>query len=155
MRRHLAHRPCLKWRWVRDAQCCQVRGSLQLLISFHLRERDKMWSRSILVWRGLEWFCFGEGDDVRCRLCGESICFGSALFPHLFMCVRSPSFCLSWRVTVVIGLAVHSGMAGCLGVVLLVGVLLGQTRWVSLLTRLWNRFWEVILLIALASGHLL
>ena len=55
------------------AQFLDVRGSQQLLISSHLRERDKMLLRSILcgeVWDG---FLMGkaESDDVRCQFCGE------------------------------------------------------------------------------------
>ena len=48
-------------------------GSLQLLTSSHLRERDKMLLRAILcgcVWNG---FLLGKAkkEDVACRLCGK------------------------------------------------------------------------------------
>ena len=46
------------------------KGSLQLLTSSHLRERDKMLSRAILcgeVWNG---FLLGK-EDVPCRFCGK------------------------------------------------------------------------------------
>ena len=49
------------------------RGSLQLLTSSHLRERDKMLLRAILcrrVWNG---FLLGKAkkEDVPCRFCGQ------------------------------------------------------------------------------------
>ena len=48
-------------------------GSLQLLTSSHLRERDKMFVRAILcgcVWKG---FLLGKAkkEDVPCRFCGK------------------------------------------------------------------------------------
>ena len=79
------------------------------------------------------------------------ICFGVYFSPV----VHVRESCSSWHETAGIGLVVCSGMVGCLGLVLLVSVLLGPTRWFSLLTGLWSRFLVVILLTALVAGLLL
>ena len=73
------------------------RGSLQLLDSSHLRERDKMLLRSILsdgVWNG---FLLGTArkDEVPCRFCGGKDGDGHLLwectFPPPFALESSPS----------------------------------------------------------------
>ena len=84
-----------------------------------------------------------KGDEAKCQD-GD----GHLFCDCTFMCVSSLNLCHSWRVIVVIGIVVCLSMVGCLGLVLLVVVLLGLTRWVYLLIGLWSRFWEVILLIA-------
>ena len=55
------------------AEYVDFKGSLQLLTSSHLRERDKMLLRAILcggVWNG---FLLGKAkkEDVPCRFCGK------------------------------------------------------------------------------------
>ena len=71
-----------------------LRGSLQLLTSSHLRERDKMLLRAILcgsVWNG---FLLGKAkkEDVPCRFCGKKgwrwALFFGAYFSLLLQHVR-------------------------------------------------------------------
>ena len=64
---------CLRGKVFRGVQFADFKGSLQLLISSHLRERDKMLLRAILcggVWNG---FLLGQAkkDDVPCQFCGK------------------------------------------------------------------------------------
>ena len=105
----------------RGVEFADLKGSLQLLNSTHLRDRDKMLLRAILcggVWNG---FLLGKAkkEDIPCRFCGKKDGDG-----HLFWeCSFQPSFsmyvnCLSLLSScpwiVVSGLDVYSGMAGCL-----------------------------------------
>ena len=58
---------------VLGGEYADFRGSLQLLTSSHLRERDKMLSRAILC--GCVWHGFlgkAKKEDVPCRFCGKS-----------------------------------------------------------------------------------
>ena len=104
-------------------------GSLQLLTSSHLRERDKMLLRAILcggVWNG---FLLGkaEKEDVPCRYCGKRDGDG-----HLFWeCTFSPSlqhvrelpefaYLMSLDRSKWHGLDACFGMVGCLVLVALV-----------------------------------
>ena len=70
------------------AEFVDFKGSLQLLTSSHLRERNKMLSRAILcgeLWNG---FLLGKAkkEDVQCRFCGRKDGDG-----HLFWeCTFSP-----------------------------------------------------------------
>ena len=86
-----------------SVEFADFKGSLQLLNSSHLRERDKMLLRAILcggVWNG---FLLGKAkkEDVPCRFCGKEgwvmdIYFGSVLFPPFSMYVNYlslPSSC--------------------------------------------------------------
>ena len=66
-----------------------IYGSHQLLVSSHLRERDKMLLRAILsggVWNG---FLLSkvQKEDVPCRFCGapdnDGHLFGGLYFSHL------------------------------------------------------------------------
>ena len=76
-------------------QFADFKGSLQLLISFHLRERDRMLLRAILcgvVWNG---FLLGQAkkDDVPCRFCGkkdgDGHLFWECTFPLLYCMLGS------------------------------------------------------------------
>ena len=67
-------------------------GSLQLLTSSHLRERDKMSLRAILcggVWNG---FLIGTAkkEDVPCRFCGKRDGDGHLFWEGLFLLSLSP-----------------------------------------------------------------
>ena len=71
------------------AEFSDLQGSLQLLDSSHLRERDKMLLRAILcggVWNG---FLLGKAkkEDVPCRFCGkrdgDGHLFWECIFPLL------------------------------------------------------------------------
>ena len=111
-------------------------GSLQLLTSSHLRERDKNVVKSHFMWWSLEripsWKA--KKEDVPCRFFGKKmvmdIYFGNVPFhlPSLSPCLLSlllhvrelPAFPLLWPLIEVIGLAVCYGMAGCLGLLVLV-----------------------------------
>ena len=73
-------------------------GSLQLLTSSHLRERDKMLLRAILcvgVWNG---FLLGKAkkEDVPCRFCGkrdgDGLLFWECSFPPLQHVRELPEF---------------------------------------------------------------
>ena len=95
-----------------------VDGSLQLLNSGHVRERDKALLRSILVggvWAG---FLLHEvkGQRVPCRFCGGVMTVmvtfsGNALF-HLWL--RFVSFMISWSWISRLGHGVCFGMVGFL-----------------------------------------
>ena len=56
------------------AKFSDFQGSLQLLTSSHLRERDKMLLRAILCGRVWNGFLLGKAkkEDVPCRFCGKS-----------------------------------------------------------------------------------
>ena len=80
----------------RGAQFLDVIGSLQLLFSSHLRERDKMLLRSILS--GGAWNGFllekARNEDVRCRFCGDGHLFWDCTFSHLVHVWELPEFML-------------------------------------------------------------
>ena len=79
-----------------------VHGSLQLLNSAHVRERDKALLRSVMVggvWNG---FLLGHlrGQPVSCRFCGAPdgdghLCWGMYLFTLLLRSVKILSFMIS------------------------------------------------------------
>ena len=78
-----------------------VRGSLQLLVSSHVRERDKGLLRAVMaggVWNG---FLLGRvrGQRVPCRFCGapdhEGHLFWECTFPPLVEIRGRPSFMIS------------------------------------------------------------
>ena len=81
-----------------SVEFADLTGSLQLLNSTHLRDRDKMLLRAIScggVWNG---FLLGKArkEDVPCRFCGKrmvmDIYFGNVLFPPFNMCATSLNF---------------------------------------------------------------
>ena len=82
-----------------SVQFADFRGSLQLLLSFHLREGDKMFSRAILcggVWNG---FFLGQAkkDGVPCQFCGkkkdgDGHLFWECTFPTLLHVRELPEF---------------------------------------------------------------
>ena len=57
----------------REVEYADFRGSLQLLTSSHLRERNKMLLRAILCGRVWNGFLLGKArkEDVPCRFCGK------------------------------------------------------------------------------------
>ena len=85
----------------RGGPLLDVCGSLQLLDSSHVRDRDKGLLRSIMV--GCVWnvFLLGtvKGQPVPCRFCGSPdvmvTCFGSVPFLPLLRFVKILSFMIS------------------------------------------------------------
>ena len=72
----------------RGVEYADFQGSLQLLTSSHLRERDKMLLRAILCGRVWNGFLLGQGQEGRCSLpflwskgWSWSLISGSVLFP--------------------------------------------------------------------------
>ena len=83
----------------RGGPLLDFRGSMQLLFSSHVRERDKALLRGILsggVWNG---FLLGkvQGENVSCRFCGgpdgDGHLFLDCPFPPLVAIRESPEFC--------------------------------------------------------------
>ena len=81
-----------------EGPCLDVSGTLQLLDSDHVREKDKALLRSILVggvWNG---FLLGkiQGQDVPCRFCGgrghDGHLFWECTFPPLVEIREHPEF---------------------------------------------------------------
>ena len=72
-----------------------LKGSLQLLTSSHLRERDKMLLRTILCGRVWNGFLLGKAkkEDVPCRFCGkrdgDGHLFWECSFPSPSACART------------------------------------------------------------------
>ena len=113
------------------AEFADFQGSLQLLTSSHLRERDKMLLTAIFgggVWNG---FLLGKAkkEDVPCRFCGRKmvmdICFGNVLFPPFNMCANflSSHHLRPWIAAS--GPDACCGMVGCLDLVTFVKMTLG------------------------------
>ena len=106
-------------------QFADLKGSLQLLTSTHLRDRDKMLLRAILcggVWNG---FILGEAkkEDVPCRFCGKRDGDGHLFWdcsfplPPLQHVRELPEFAYLFifcPLTAASGLGVFFGMVGCL-----------------------------------------
>ena len=117
----------------RGGPLLDVHGSLQLLVSSHVRERDKALLRAIVVggvWNG---FLLGHirGQPVPCRFCGLTmmvICSGNVPFLLSLRSVNILSFMILWRWIRLLGLGAFFGMVGCLCsqvlVVLLPGLLM-------------------------------
>ena len=98
----------------RGVQCAPFKGSLQLLISSHLRERDKMLLRAIL--------CGGVWNGFPRR----------AMFPVSFVARKMEMvFCFLCLWIVVGGLVANLGMAGCLVLVAVMRGVLGLLLLVS------------------------
>ena len=86
----------------RGVEFADIKGSLQLLNSTHLRDRDKMLLRAILcggVWNG---FLLGKArkEDVPCRFCGkrdgDGHLFWECSFAPPSACARPPRFFISY-----------------------------------------------------------
>ena len=115
------------------AEFADIKGSLQLLNSTHLRDRDKMLLRAILcggVWNG---FLLGKAkkEDVPCRFCVVTvICFGIVHFPLPFSMLGN---CLSLHISSPLiaasGHDAYFGMVGCLVLVALVMGIPGLPVW--------------------------
>ena len=94
-------------------------GSLQLLTSSHMRERDKMLLRAILC--GSVWDGFLQGkakrEDVPCRFCGrrdvDGNLFWECSFPPLQHVRELLEFALLMSWIAVSGHVAYSGMVGC------------------------------------------
>ena len=104
----------------RGGSFLDVSGTLQLLNSDHVRERDKALLRGVLVggvWNGFYW---GRSGTV-VFLVGFAVVmimmvifFGIALFHLLLRFVKILNFTNSWRWISLFGLGACSGMGGCL-----------------------------------------
>ena len=103
-----------------------LKGSLQLLTSSHLRERDKMLLRAILcggVWNG---FLLGKArkEDVPCRFCGkrdgDGHLFWECSFPPSSMFGSFLNLLFLCPLIAVSGHVAYSGMVGCLDLRVLV-----------------------------------
>ena len=76
-------------------ETADLKGSLQLLNSTHLRDRDKMLLRAILCGRVWNGFLLGKArkEDVPCRSCGEKdgdghLFWESSFLPLFNMCAN-------------------------------------------------------------------
>ena len=85
----------------RGVQFADFQGSLQLLNSSHLRDRDSMLLRAILSGRAWNGFLLGQAkkDDVPCRFCGkkdgDGHLFWECTFPPLLHVRELPEFVTS------------------------------------------------------------
>ena len=103
----------------REGPFLDFSGTLQLLNSNHVRERDKALLRSVLVggvWNG---FLLSRvrGQRVPCRFCGGNdgdghLC-GIVLFLLWLRSVSILSFMIFWSWISPLGLGVSYGMGGC------------------------------------------
>ena len=110
-------------------------GSLQLVTSSHLRERDRMLLRAVLcggVWNG----CLlgkAKKEDVPCRFCGKKMvmvtCSGTVLFTPFSMFGIFLNLLILCPLTSASGLGVFFGMVGCLVSMALVLLTLGCLFW--------------------------
>ena len=109
------------WKGFRGSPWLDIDGTLQLLNSDHVRERDEALLRSIIV--GGVWNGFllqkVQGQQVPCRFCGGldsdgHLPFLECPFPPLVEIREHPELMLSWRWMSRLGLGVGFGMVGCL-----------------------------------------
>ena len=97
-----------------------LKGSLQLLNSTHLRDRDKMLLRAILCGRVWNGFLLGKArkEDVPCRFCGEKDgdghLFWECSFPPIQHVRELPEFTFLMSLDRSGGQDAYSGMVGCL-----------------------------------------
>ena len=83
---------------VRGGPLLDFRGSMQILFSSHVRDRDKALLRGILTGRVWNGFLFGkvQGENVPCRFCGgpdgDSHLFWECSYPPLVSVRESPEF---------------------------------------------------------------
>ena len=84
----------LKGRVFGGCEFADFPGSLQLLTSSHLRERDKMLLRAILcAVFGTDSFLARNKEDVPCRFCGRRDGDGHLFWECTFSPPSSPSAC--------------------------------------------------------------
>ena len=160
------------WRDAVSAQLCtrkgfrggplfDIDGTLQLLNSDHVRERDKALLRSILVggvWNG---FLLGKvrSQEVPCRFCGVVtlmvIFSGIVLFHLLLRSVNILSFMILWSWIRLLGLGASFGMVGYPFSLELMVVLLGLLPLMRVLLVFWSVRLGSILLASLLSGSYL
>ena len=98
-----------------------LKGSLQLLTSSHLRDRDNMLLRAILCWGVWNGFLLGKAkkEDVPCRFCGKNRdgdghLFWECSFSPFSMCANFLSLLFLCPWIAVIGHVAYSGMVGYL-----------------------------------------
>ena len=133
----------------RSGPLLDVHGTLQLLNSSHVRERDEALLRSVMlggVWHGF--FLVGgrvRGQPVPCRFCVALDSDGHLFFfwenvPFLLLLrfVKILNFMVSWEWIRLIGPGVRSGMAGTLRFLGLMVPLLGLLMLLRLLS-IWLR----------------
>ena len=144
-------------------ECSDFQGSLQLLTSSHLRERDKILLRATLcggVWNG---FLLGKAkkEDVPCRFCGKQdgdgpLVSGSVPFsPPFSMFGIFLSLLILCPLIAASGLGVFFGMVGCLDSVASVLKTPGLPPLVIWLLFISSGAWVLILLTLLIAGLLL
>ena len=114
----------------RGGPLLDVHGSLQLLVSSHVRERDKALLRAIMVggvWNG---FLLRHVNMFHVGFVGLLIMMGiySGNVPFLLLLrsVKILNFTNSWRWISLVGLDACFGMDGCPCSLVLIGVLLGR-----------------------------
>ena len=138
-----------------------IDGTLQLLNSDHVRERDKALLRSIMVggvWNG---FLLGKvrGQDVPCRFCGVVtlmvIFFGIVLFHLLLRSLNILSFMSLLRWIRLLGLGASFGMVGYPFSLALRVILLGLKPLLKALPIFLHVLFGGILLVSLLSGSFL
>ena len=109
-----------------------VSGTMQLLNSDHVRQRDKALLRGVLVGVFGMVLCWGRSRVAMCLvgfvvlMIMMAICFGIALFHLLSRFVKILNFTNSWRWISLVGLDACFEMDGCLCSLVLIGVLLGR-----------------------------
>ena len=97
-----------------------LKGSLQLLTSSHLRERDKMLLRAILCGGAWNGFFLGQArkEDVPCRFCGkkdgDGHLFWDCTFPPFSLFGIFLSLLIPCPLIAASGLGVFFGMVDCL-----------------------------------------
>ena len=136
-----------------------VSGTLQLLNSDHVRERDKALLRGVLVggvWNG---FFIGKRlSTVMCRvgfvvgMIMMVICFGNALFHLWWRFVKILNFTNSWRWISRFGLDACFGMVGCLCFLVPIWVLLGLRIFLRVLAICWRVLWVLTPLLLYLIG---
>ena len=150
--RHKVSMGLCKRKGFRGGPFLDVSGTLQLLNSDHVRERDKALLRGVLVggiWNG---FLLGKVKNchVPCRFCGGMImmdtCFGNALFHLWLRFVKILNFMNSWRWISLFGLGACFGMGGCLCSLVPIWVLLGLRIFLRVLAICWKVLWALFLL---------
>ena len=135
-----------------------VHGSLQLLNSSHVRERDKALLRSIMVggvWNG---FLLRKvrGQDVPCQFCGapdgDGHLFWECTFPPLVEIRENPEFHDLMGMDNGIGLGVCFGMVGFLSCLVSMEPPLGLLVLLTVPVTLLNLRLEATLLVFLLNG---
>ena len=145
----------------RGGPLLDIHGSLQLLNSSHVQERDKALLRNVMVggvWNGL---LLGRvrSQAVPCRFCGapdsDGHLFWECTFPPLVEIRENPEFHDLIRMDKGIGLGACSGMVGFLCFLVLMVLPLGQLVHLRVLVTLLTLRLEGTRLVWLLNGVLL